>query len=267
MPREMVAYGEGAADRGLRLRADRYPYVGWHGGSTNALPRIAYAIKAERGEWENLRDTDVIDIVMEELLKMHAQRGGPDKLLFCSMRDPRPEVEGKTPAQLAEQWGVDLLEVGIRLEQMGGVSAIVIAMSEENLKRIIAHPLVGIGSDASLKVDRRVQAHPRNYGTFPRVLAKYVRDERVLALPEAIYKMTHQHAEHFGITDRGRLAEGLAADIVVFDPWGVRDTAEFLDAHQYPEGIGYVIVNGEFAVKDGETTAGNYGRALRKTDI
>ncbi|HCU37168.1 MAG TPA: N-acyl-D-amino-acid deacylase [Armatimonadetes bacterium] len=258
---------EEAVDRGLRVRADRYPYIASQNSRTRSLPQIAHQIREERGSWDHLRDPDVVDLVMEEVARLHEERGGPDQLLFCSMRGPLPDVEGKTPAQLAEQWGVDMLEVGIRLEQMGGVSAIVTAMSEDNLKRILAHPLVGIGSDASLKLDRRVQAHPRNYGTFPRVLAKYVRDERVLTLPEAIHKMTHQHAEHFGITDRGRLAEGLAADVVVFDPWGVRDTAEFLDAHQYPEGIQYVLVNGEFAVKDGQTTAGNYGRALRRTDM
>ena len=263
----VFALMEEAADRGLRLRADRYPYTGWHGGSTNALPRIAYTIKAERGEWDNLRDPDVIDIVMEELQKMHAQRGGPDKLLFCSMREPRPEVEGKTPAQLAEQWGVDLLEVGIRLEQMGGISAIGLAMSEDNLKRILAHPLVGVGSDSHQEADKSLQTHPRSYGTFPRILCKYTREEGVLTLPEAVYKMTAMPAEHFGFTDRGVLREGLVADLVVFDPATVRDTAEFLNAHQYPEGIPHVIVNGKFAVKDGRTTSEHHGRALRKTGM
>ncbi len=258
---------EEAVDRGLGISADRYPYTASHGGSTNALPRIAYQIKQERGSWDNLRDPDVIEMVTEELNILHEERGGPDNVLFCSMRDPRPEIEGKTPAQLAEQWGVNLLEVGIRLEEMGGVSAIIIAMSEDNLKRILAHPLVGVGSDAALQSDKRLQTHPRGYGTFPRVLSKYVRDEGVLTLPEAIHKMSGQHAEHFGITDRGRIAQGLVADVVVFDPWTVRDTAEFLDAHHYPEGIPSVIVNGKFAVKDGHTTPENHGRALRKTDM
>ncbi|NLJ35584.1 MAG: amidohydrolase family protein [candidate division WS1 bacterium] len=258
---------EEACDRGLGVRADRYTYVGWHGGSTNALPRVAYQIRQERGSWESLRDPDVAQMVMEELEKMHAENGGPDRLLFCSMREPRPEIEGKTPAQLAAEWQVDLLEVGIRLEKMGGVSAIGLTMSEDNLQRILAHPLVGIGSDSSQEADKGVQTHPRSYGTFPRVLAGYVREEGVLTLPEAIYKMSGQHAEHFGITDRGLLGEGLVADVVVFDPWTVQDKAEFLNAHQYPEGIPYVIVNGKFAVKAGRTTPENHGRALRKTDM
>ncbi len=263
----VFALMEEAVDRGLRVRADRYPYIGWHGGSTNALPRVAYTIKAERGEWENLRDPDVIEMIMDELHKMHAERGGPDTLLFCSMREPQPEVEGKTPAQLAQQWGVDLLEVGIRLEQMGGISAIGLAMSEDNLKRILAHPLVGVGSDSHQEADKSLQTHPRSYGTFPRVLCKYTREEGVLTLPEAVHKMSGMAATHFGLNDRGVIREGLAADLVVFDADAIRDTAEFLNAHQYPEGIPHVIVNGKFAVRDGSTMPGNHGRALRKTEM
>ena len=258
---------EEAVDRGLQVKADRYTYTASHGGSTNAVPRIAYQIKQERGSWDNLRDPDVVDMITEEVDKLYESYGGPEKLLFCSMREPRPEIEGKTAAQLAAEWGADLLDVGIRLEKMGGVSAIKMVMSEDNLRRILAHPLVGIGSDAGLQPDRGVQTHPRSYGTFPRVLAGYVREEGVLTLPEAIYKMSGQHAEHFGITDRGLLGEGLVADVVVFDPWTVQDKAEFLNAHQYPEGIPYVIVNGKFAVKAGRTTPENHGRALRKTDM
>lgn len=258
---------EEAVGRGLGVSADRYPYIASHGGSTNALPRIAYQIKQERGSWDNLRDPDVVDVITEELDKLHEDRGGPDRLLFCSMGEPRPEIEGKTAAQLADQWGVDLLDVGIRLEEMGGVSAINMAMSEDNLRRILAHPLVGVGSDAAQQADKRLQTHPRSYGTFPRILSRYVREERIITLSEGIYKMSGQHARHFGVTDRGLLREGLVADVVVFDPWTVRDKAEFLDAHQYPEGIPYVIVNGKFAVKDGQTTAENHGRALRKTNM
>ena len=256
-----------AYDRGLGVRADRYTYIGLRGGSSNPLPPYAYQIKQERGEWDNLRDPDVVDILTEEVEEMYISRGGADKLLLCSQGEPRPEVEGKTPAQLAEQWGVSLLEVGIRIKEMGAVDAIGLVMSEDNLRRILAHPLVGIGSDGRQEPNKKVMTHPRYYGTFPRVLAKYVREERVLTLPEAIYKMSGQHAEHFGITDRGLLGEGLVADVVVFDPWTVQDRAEFLNAHQYPAGIPYVIVNGKFAVKDGQTTPENHGRALRKTDM
>lgn len=252
-----------AVDRGLAVRADRYPYTGWHGGSTNALPPVAYRIKSERGEWDSLYDDDVEPIIREHLQRMWDDRGGADTLLFCSKGEPRPEVEGKTPADLAKQWDCDLLEVGIRLEKMGGISAIGLTMSEDNLRRILSHPLVGIGTDGHLEADKRVQTHPRNYGTYPRVLGKYVREEQIMQLPEAIWKMTGMIAEHFGITDRGTLEEGLVADVVVFHPDTVRDTAEFRDAHQYPEGLPYVIVNGKLAVKGGETQPDNHGRALR----
>lgn len=254
-----------AADRGLKVRADRYPYIGWHGGSTNALPPVAYRIKAQRGEWENLYDDDVEELIREHLQRMWDDRGGPETILFCSMAEPRPEVEGKHAAQLAEEWNCDLLEVGIRLEKMGKISAIGLTMSEENLRRILSHPLVGVGTDGHLVSDKRLKTHPRNYGTFPRVLAKYVRDEQVLELPEAIWKMSGMIAEQFGITDRGFIEEDLAADVVVFDPDAVRDTADFDDAHQYPEGLPHVIVNGNFAVRDGEIQPENHGHALRRS--
>ena len=258
---------EGALDRGVTLRADRYTYCAWAGGSTNALPRVAYQTKQERGSWDNLHDPDVEELIYEELDRMWDERGGAETLLFCSMGEPRPEVENKTPAQLAEQWDCDLLEVGVRLEEMGKISAIGRAMSEDNIKRILAHPLVCVGSDSHQEADKSIFTHPRSYGTFPRMLAKYCREEQVVTLPEAVHKMTGMIAEHFGLTDRGLLEEGLVADIVVFDPATVQDAATFSDPHQYPEGIPHVIVNGKFAVKDGQTTAENHGRAIRKTDM
>jgi N-acyl-D-aspartate/D-glutamate deacylase len=106
--------------------------------------------------------------------------------------------------------------------------------------------------------------HPRTYGTFPRVLAKYVREERLLSLEEAVKKMTSLPAGRVGISDRGALREGLFADIVVFDPATIRDKATFDDPHQYPEGIEYVIVNGVPAVENGRLTGARAGRVLRK---
>ncbi len=254
-----------AVARGLRVCADRYPYTAWHGGSTNALPPIAYQIKQQRGSWQNLYDPDVVEVVREEVDAFWAEQGGPESLLFCSMKgDPMPEVENKTPGQLARAWNCDLLAVGIRLEEIGGISAIGRAMSEDNLKRILAHPLVCVGTDGHQEANKGVQTHPRNYGTFPRILGKYVRDEKVLDLPQAIRKMSAMVAAQFGFNDRGLLKPGLAADVVVFDPLQVRDKAEFGNAHQYPDGIPQVIVNGRFAVRDGVTTPENHGRALRK---
>ncbi len=258
---------EDAIDRGLEVRADRYTYCAWAGGSTNALPRVAYQIKAQRGGWEHLHDPDVEEVIYEETDRYWAEIGGADKIQFCSMGEPRPEVENKTPAQLAEDWGCDLLEVGVRLEEMGGISAIGHAMSEDNIKRILAHPLVCVGSDSHQEADKRVFTHPRSYGTFPRMLARYVRDEKVVDVATGVHKMTGMTAAHFGITDRGLLKEGLVADIAVFDPATVQDTAEFHAPHQYPEGIPHVIVNGKLAVKDGDTTPENHGRALRKTGM
>lgn len=256
---------EDADERGLQVRADRYTYCAWQGGATNATPASAARVKNERGSWDNVYDADVVDAIREDLAAMHEQRGGADRITFLSTdRIPKPEVEGKTPAQLAEEWGCDLLEVGIRVEKTGGVGAIGTVMSEDNLEQILAHPLVAVGTDGHLEASKEVQAHPRCYGTFPRMLGKYVREAGVCSLEQAIYKTSGMMAEHFGFTDRGFIKAGLAADIVIFDPDTIADTAEFGDPHQYPVGLPHVIVNGVFAVRDGQTTDANPGRALRK---
>jgi dihydroorotase/N-acyl-D-amino-acid deacylase len=137
-------------------------------------------------------------------------------------------------------------------------------MSEDNLTRILQHPLVMVGTDGHLEVFGRFSNHPRNYGTYPRVLGRYVREGKVISLGKAIMKMTSMPAGRFRIPDRGWLRPGAYADIVVFDPETVIDNATFLNAHQYPTGIPYVIVNGRVAVDDGKAAEEHHGRALRR---
>jgi len=154
------------------------------------------------------------------------------------------------------------------IEEENQVSMISFMMKEENLQRILAHPLVSIGSDGSAVapygVLKKGKPHPRFYGTFPRVLGKYVREEKIMTLPEAIRKMTSVPADKFGFSGRGRISEGYFADLVVFDPGRVTDRTTWEDPHQYPEGIEYVVVNGKVAVEGGETTGTLPGRILKK---
>ncbi|MBM4082848.1 MAG: amidohydrolase family protein, partial [Planctomycetes bacterium] len=120
------------------------------------------------------------------------------------------------------------------------------------------------GTDGHLEVFGKFATHPRNYGTYPRVLGRYVREQKVLRLAQAIKKMTSMPADTFGIRDRGWLRPGAFADIVIFDPHTVADTATFVNAHQYPIGLPFVIVNGHLAVDNGRTAEGHHGRALRR---
>jgi N-acyl-D-amino-acid deacylase len=154
------------------------------------------------------------------------------------------------------------------IEERGRVGIVQFAMSEDNLKKLMAHPLVGIGSDGSALAPYgplgKGKPHPRSYGAFPRALGKYVREDKLLPLEAMVRKMTSVPAARFGFTRRGVLQAGNFADIVVFDPDKVRDKATWSDPHQYPEGIPHVLVNGKVVVRDGEHTGDTPGAVLRK---
>ena len=167
--------------------------------------------------------------------------------------------EGKTPAEAA----LDLL-----IAEEGWVAAVHFAMSEDDVEEVLRDPHTMIGSDgvsndpqSSSAEDR---SHPRAFGTFPRVLSRYVRDREILSLSEGIRRMTSLPAQRLGLSDRGRLAVGMKADITVFDPKHIADRATFDSPHQYPTGITHVLVNGRFALRDGVQTDTLSGRVLRR---
>lgn len=258
---------EDAVDRGLDVAADRYPYIGWHGGSTNIMTRWCYEEAGRRGDREHLKDPDIIEHFREEIAGLLAEYGGADKLMFTALATPDPEIDGKTVADLMDAWGVEAIDVALEIERRNAqsrIGAVGFTMSEDNLRRILAHPLVMIGTDAHLEVFGERATHPRNYGTYPRVLGRYVREEAIMSLGAAIRKMTSMPAERYGLRERGWLRPGHYADLVLFDPDTVIDNATFVNAHQYPTGIPYVIVNGRVAVDDGETAAEHHGRVLRR---
>jgi len=150
----------------------------------------------------------------------------------------------------------------------GATRILVRSMSEEDVQRIVADPLVMIGSDgpcvAPYGITGQGKPHPRLYGTFPRVLGHYSRDLDLLGLPQAVFKMTGGAAMALGLTDRGTIAEGKVADLVIFDPNVIADQATYDDPHQYPNGIETVIVNGVTVIDRGEHTGALPGRLLRR---
>jgi N-acyl-D-amino-acid deacylase len=153
-------------------------------------------------------------------------------------------------------------------EEETAVSFVGHGMSPENVERVVGHPLVMIGSDGSsmAPVGKAAEArpHPRSYGTFPRVLGFYARERRLFDLPTAVRKMTSLPADQIGLADRGRIARGKKADLVVFDAARVGDTATFDDPHRYPEGIVHVLVEGVPVVARGTHTHARPGRVLRR---
>jgi N-acyl-D-aspartate/D-glutamate deacylase len=171
---------------------------------------------------------------------------------------PHPEMAGQTLEQIALAWGVEQKQAAARLQPAG---AIYHSMSEEDVRRILRHPATMIGSDG-LPNDPR--PHPRLWGTFPRVLGHYCRDQGLFPLPQAVHKMTGMPAERFRLAGRGRIGEGYHADLVLFDPKTIRDTATFSDPVCAAEGIAAVWVNGVLSYKGGKATGQRAGGFLRR---
>jgi N-acyl-D-amino-acid deacylase len=145
----------------------------------------------------------------------------------------------------------------------GGASMVYQFMAEDDIGRILRHEHVAVASDSGHNVLGQGVPHPRGYGNAARALARYVREMKVVSLEDAVRKMTSLPADHFGFRDRGRIAVGQAADLVVFDPSRIRDRATYEQPHQYPEGIALVVVNGVAVVKQGVHTKARPGQVLR----
>jgi N-acyl-D-amino-acid deacylase len=197
--------------------------------------------------------------------------GGWDRIVIAMVPSDRNRwTVGKDAAAVAAAWNVEPADAVLRLiaEEAARVSYIGHAMSPENVELVLGSPLVMVGSDgrsiAPTGPAAATRPHPRSYGAFPRVLAHYCRDRRVFDLPTAVRKMTSQPADRIGLPDRGRIARGQLADVVVFDAATVKDEATFDDPHRYPTGIAWVIVNGVVTVESGAHTGARAGRVLRR---
>jgi N-acyl-D-amino-acid deacylase len=171
---------------------------------------------------------------------------------------PHPEAAGQSLEQIANEWNVTQLQAARRLQPAG---AIYHSISEDDMRRILRHPATMIGSDG-LPNDPR--PHPRLWGTFPRVLGHYCREEKLFSLPEAIYKMTGLPAQRFGLAQRGRIREGYYADLVLFDAERIADTATYSDPIQAAVGIEGVWVNGSLSYTGNGSTGIRSGRFLRR---
>ena len=263
---QALALLDDARARGLDIAADRYPYIASSTGLSAQLPDWAH----DGGRTVLLERLQLADSRQRILAGIAARSAHWDRIVIAY--SPKcPELEGLSVAEIAEQRGTDPAEtcLDILLEAEARVSVVHFGMSEENLRTVLRHPAVMIGSDGSARVPKgplgEGKAHPRSYGTFPRVLGKYVREEGVLSLPEAVHKMSGLPAERLGLSDRGRVAKGMKADLVLFYPGTIRDKATFSESYQYPVGIEYVFVNGQTVVTPEGHTGALPGQILRKT--
>lgn len=256
---------EDYADRGLDVTADAYPYT----ASSTSLSAILPPWVREGGVkkmLERIRDDRELEKIEKELKRgIMGGRRLEWNIITISRSESHPEVEGKSIEEIAKEWNLDEFKTAVKLlvEDEGSTGMIIHGMFEEDVIKAISHPYVAIGSDGSIKKFGEGKPHPRNYGTFPRVLARYVRELKVLTLPEAIRKMTSLPARKLKLWDRGVLRPGMKADLVLFNRYTVRDTATFQDPHKYPEGILYVLVNGVLVVDGEEHTRETPGKLLK----
>ncbi len=266
-----IARIEGARAEGVDIAANMYPYIAGGTGLSACMPPWA---SADGKLLDNLRDPQMRARIREEILHPRTkwenlcQLATPEGVLVLGLKKPENQAYvGKRLSEIAAMQGKDWIDAAMDLilSEQQRISSIFFMMTEENLKLQMRQPWMKFGTDAG-GVDpehpRRL-VHPRAYGTYPRILGKYVRQERVMPLEEAIRKMTSAVAQRLSIRDRGLLRERFYADVVIFDPQTIIDRATYERPHQLSVGIRYVFVNGVAVVKEGRHTGAKPGRIVR----
>ena len=266
---------EAAQKEGLKITADMYTYTAGGTGLDACLPpwtedggypalfkrlrdpatreKIKGQVQTPSDEWEN----------------MYLATGGPEHILLAAFKSEKLKpLTGKTLAEVAKMRRKDPIDTAMDLiaEDDSRIGTIYFFISEDNIKKELAKPWISFGSDEASQAPEGVflksNPHPRAYGNFARVLGKYVRDEKVISLAEAVRRLSALPATNLGLDHRGFIKEGMFADIVVFDPATISDRATFEKPHQYAVGVKHVFVNGVQVIKDGEHTGAKPGRAL-----
>ncbi len=257
-----------ARARGVDVTIDQYPYTASQTGINALVPQWAQegGTDAMLARLDSLETRQTIkNEVVERIL--YDRGGGDPANVFISRNSWDPTMAGKNLAQLTLEAGMEptpenAAEVVFDILRNGGASAVYHAIGPEDVDRIMRHPATAIGSDGPLGIFGEGAPHPRQYGSFARVLGHFVRERGVITLEDAIRKMTSMSAQRLSLHDRGLITEGFIADIAIFDPDEIIDRATFEDPHQYAEGMKHVLVNGEFAVRDGAVTGARPGRIL-----
>jgi len=272
----VIAAIEAARTSGLDVTANQYPYIAsgtslgatippkYHEGGSEAFvnrlkdPAVRAAIRLELGDARGGAEN------------MWRGTGGPQGILVSSVLDPAfKRYEGRTIAQIASDEHKDPLEalMDVVIAGKDHVGAVYFTMNEDDVKFAMQQPFVSVGCDAgAVNVEGPLsesKTHPRAYGSFPRILGRYAREQHLLTLEQAIRKFTSLPAQRMGLHDRGVLRSGAFADVTIFDPQTVNDVATFEDPHHPSAGIKYVIVNGVVSLENGKVTGPLGGRALR----
>ncbi|MGB9906351.1 MAG: N-acyl-D-amino-acid deacylase family protein [Candidatus Saccharicenans sp.] len=259
-----------AAARGVRLAADVYPYTAFATGLS-----IFFPLWVREGKKEDflgrLKNPELQGRLQAAIAEAEENVGSWDRVLISSVRSEKNRwLEGLNLDQASRLQNKDIFSFirDLLLAEEGQVSMVCFAMSEDNLKKILKHPRTCLCTDGELActegVLSRGKPHPRYYGSFPRAIAEYVRREKIMPLEQMIRKMTSAPAEKFRLRRRGLIKEGYLADLVLFDLDRIKDKATWSEPHQYPEGLLYVLVNGQLVVEEEKITGNLAGQVLRK---
>lgn len=273
---ELIRRVEEARSQGLRITADMYTYTAGATGLDAAMPPWAQEGGPEAW-YARLRDPELRPRIAREMLtptdeweNLMLAAGGPENVLLVEFKqDSLKYLTGKTLAQVSQMRGTppEVTAMDLVAQDESRVGTVYFIMSEDNVRKKIALPWVSFCSDAGAPAAEgiflRSNPHPRAYGSFARLLGRYVREEGVIPLEEAVRRLSALPAENLGVKRRGQLAPGYFADVVVFDPATIRDNATYENPHQYATGVAQVFVNGTQVVRDGAHTGAKPGRVVR----
>ena len=257
-----------AGKRGVDVSSDVYPYTASSTGLTILFPAWSL-LGGNKTLLDRLSDVRQRDRIRADIIRhINEERGADPRTIVAASCPDFPEVNGLSLAGILEERGIVVTvegaaEVAMELVEKGGCLGVFHSMSEDDVRRIMLHPNTMISSDGGIPNPGTGVPHPRNYGAFARVLARYVREWGILSMEEAIYKMSGLPAERLGLFNRGRLQVGAIADIAVLDATAMEDHAEFGDPHHYATGVSDVLVAGRIVLRDGVFTGERPGRALR----
>jgi N-acyl-D-amino-acid deacylase len=265
---QMLQLIEESRAAGIDVACDQYPYTRSSTGLTIRVPN--WAMNGGRPALlERLKAPATRAKIRAEMVEIQRVRGYNDfSYAWVASFPPNRSYEGKNISEINRLKGREATfenecETALELIEQGGPSMTYDVMGEDDIERIMAFPYTAIASDGGVRIPGEGVPHPRSYGTSARVLGEYVRVRGHLTLEDAVRRMTSLPADRFGFRDRGRIKEGAAADLVLFDPAKVGDHATYEKPHQYSQGFDVVIVNGEFAVENGTPTGAQAGRILR----
>jgi len=267
MTTESLRLVEEARARGVDVTVDQYPYI----ASSTSLGALLPLWVHEGGTdkmLESLRDPEIREKAKREP-EVAEREWDQVKVVFA---EKHPDFTGRSIDDIAKIQSKELSDAvfDLLIEEEAGVSIVSFGMSEEDVRRVMRSPFMMVGTDGSAISPKGVlgrgKPHPRFYGTFPRILGHYAREEGVLTVQEAVRKMTSMPAQKIGLRDRGLLREGMVADVVIFDADEILDQATFTDPHSFPKGIHYVIVKGTVVVRKNKHTGALPGKALEMTD-